>query len=107
MQTAYRVDSSADRTRRLCDGGGFCALQGLAYFPTVGHLRTGGTQRFERCFGLSSFRSDPQGKTSPVDPPVVGIEIRIKDLQRGTRLQYQAVQGAVVVQPSPHGPEIV
>src|SRR6266702_5264453 len=83
-----------------------CALECLAKFATVRELCAVGAQRLERSFCLSRFRTNTQSKTSAVNAPVIGIEVGIEDLERGLGLEFQPVDGSVIVQPAAHGGKI-
>ena len=79
---------------------------GFAQLTPVGDRSAGGMQRLERRFRFSGLRADAQREARTMDSPVIRVQVRIENLQRGARFEEQSIDPAVVGQPAANGSEV-
>jgi hypothetical protein len=63
-------------------------------------------QRLESRFRFAGLRADAQREARTMYSPVIRVQVRIENLQSGTRLKEQSIDPAVVGQPAANGSEI-
>src|ERR1700677_3151587 len=103
---AHGMDTRSNRSRRPCDRPALGTLEHFAQLAAISHFCAVGPKRLESGLRLSIFRPYAQRKTRAVNSPVLGIVVRIENLERRARFEYEPVNDPVIVQPSAHRREV-